>query len=91
MPSIRLELLRDGLEDYEYLWALSSTANAVAKQPETLERARFLQRARELLSVPQEVVASSSRYTSDPHALYAFRRAVAEAILSGRALLAAGR
>jgi hypothetical protein len=84
--TVRYENIRDGLEDYEYLWKLSEVVAAVAKRPADLQRAAFLQHARELLTVPNRVVESSARYTGDPAQLYAFRCAVAEAILRGRHL-----
>ncbi len=86
VSTIRFENIRDGLEDYEYLWQLAEVTQAVALRPANLRRAEFLQAARALLAVPQGVVESSSRYTQDPHELYALRRAAAEAILQGRAL-----
>lgn len=86
VSTLRMEAIRDGLEDYEYLYLLSRVVEEVAAQPTSLRRAEFLQRARAMLSIPQEVVESSSRYTDDPQRLYALRHAVAEAILEGRKL-----
>ena len=87
VTTIRYENIRDGLEDYEYLYKLAETAKAVAGRPATIERAEFLQQVRDLLSVPDRVVESSSRYTGDPRELYAFRRQVAEAIVRGAQLV----
>ncbi|MBI4581458.1 MAG: DUF4091 domain-containing protein, partial [Planctomycetes bacterium] len=86
VTTIRYENIRDGLEDYEYLYRLAEVVDTVAKQPPTLQRAEFLQHARELLAVPDDVVDSSSRYTYEPCRLYDLRRDVAEAILVGKRL-----
>ncbi|HSW46913.1 MAG TPA: glycoside hydrolase domain-containing protein [Phycisphaerae bacterium] len=86
VTTIRYENIRDGLEDYEYLYALAETVESVAAKPATLQRAEFLQNAKELLTVPDRVVESSSRYTDEPSRLYEFRRQAAEAILKGRDL-----
>jgi len=71
LPSIRLELLREGREDYEYLWLLNrlagdSPAPAIA----------------ELLSVPPTVAVTPHMFTRDPRAFYAARRKIAEAIVN---------
>lgn len=86
VTTIRYENIRDGLEDYEYLYQLAELVGTIAAGPASIERAEFLQQARELLSVPGQVVESSSRYTNEPEHLYAFRRQVAETILNGRRL-----
>lgn len=86
VTTIRYENIRDGLEDYEYMFILAETVKAVSARPATIQRAVFLQQARELLTVPDEVVESSSRHTGDPYELYRFRDQVAEAILKGRQL-----
>lgn len=88
VTTIRYENIRDGLEDYEYLYELARVIEALERQPASLARASFVQRARRLLTVPDSVVESSSRYTYDPRELYAFRNRVAEAILEGRGLSA---
>lgn len=86
VTTIRYENIRDGLEDYEYLHMLADVAKVVAGKPASLPRAEFLQEAHNLLTVADNVVESSSRYTDDPQALYGFRQQVAEMILKGRQL-----
>ena len=86
VTTIRYENIRDGLEDYEYLSILADVVKTVGDKPASLPRAEFLQQARDLLSVSNEVVESSSRYTNDPRRLLDFRRQVAEAIERGRQL-----
>jgi len=87
VTTIRYENIRDGLEDYEYLYALAETLEAVQRRPTSVAGRAFIERARALLAVPDEVVESSARYTHDPERLESFRRQVAQAILEGRRLL----
>jgi len=80
--SIRWEMLRDGMEDYEYLWLLRDTigrARARGADAETLARAEAL------LEVSPEVTRSLTEFTKDPAVLLAHRDRVARAIeeLSG--------
>ncbi|MBD3293316.1 MAG: DUF4091 domain-containing protein, partial [Armatimonadia bacterium] len=84
--SLRFEMLRDGLEDREYLWtlhqqiarleALSDGANR--SQRRAISRA--LRQATEALQAPGRLAVSPTEYTKDPLELLAERRALAEAI-----------
>ena len=75
LPSLRLENLRDGIEDYEYLAILSRKAAALpAEHPLRKE-------AEALLKVPASVAESVTRYSADPENLQAYRKAVAEMIV----------
>ena len=77
VSSIRWEMLREGLEDYEYFWLLrAAVANArAAKAPATA-----LAEAEKLLQIPRSIVEDLTLFTRDPQPLYAHRRAIAEAI-----------
>lgn len=86
LSTLRFEGIRDGLEDYEYLYQLAAAIDTVAKKPMSMTRAEFIQRARNLLSIPEQVVESSSRFTGNPAELYKFRHEVARAILEARQL-----
>jgi len=88
LSTIRLENIRDGFEDYEYLFLLDQLVQSARKHPATPERKRFLTRAEALLAVPENVVKDVSSYTRNPQALYTFRNNVAHAILEGRGLAA---
>lgn len=76
LPSMRLECLTDGIEDYEYLhilkMALEKAKNASAEDIEA---------AKKLLSVPPELIVFTYHYNKDPNALLAFRRQIAEMII----------
>ena len=74
-PSLRLENLRDGIEDYEYLAILSREAHRLpATHP-------FRKEAEALLKVPASVAGSVNRYSPDPENLQNYRRAVAGMIV----------
>jgi len=80
--SIRWEMLRDGMEDYEYFWLLR----------DTIERARArgadadaIARAEALLEVPARATRSLTEFTREPMVLLTHREMIARAIegLSG--------
>lgn len=76
VASIRLEMLRDGIEDYEYCVILkrllrqhqTSLARAQAKAFESL------------LTVPDEITADTTHFTNDPAPIESRRDAIARAI-----------
>ncbi|MBN1490979.1 MAG: DUF4091 domain-containing protein, partial [Phycisphaerae bacterium] len=86
LSTIRFENIRDGIEDYEYLYLLAEVAERVRAAQRTPQRKAFLDHAATLLAVPEAVVRTLVDYTRDPQSLYAFREAVAQAILDGRRL-----
>jgi hypothetical protein len=88
IPTIRLANIRDGLEDYEYLWLLAQLVDAADDLPGSGQKQAFLNQAAPLLAVPSTVVASQTNYTHSSQTLYDFRASLAEAILAGQALFA---
>ncbi|MBI4579117.1 MAG: DUF4091 domain-containing protein, partial [Planctomycetes bacterium] len=64
LSSIRLANIRDGLEDYEYLYLLAERVKGVESLPPTADRRQFLAAARPLLAVPATVVRSTVEYTT---------------------------
>jgi len=78
IPSIRWEMLRDGVEDYDYfaiLDRLIARAERTGKVP-----ADLLAEARRLAVVPDAVVADGRTYSKDPRPLLAHRRRVGRTI-----------
>lgn len=69
LPSLRLEVLREGREDYEYLWLLNSLAGN--NPPEEIRQA---------LSVNPLVCVTPHLFTRDPSAFYQERDRIAEMI-----------
>jgi len=72
--SIRWEMLREGIEDYEYFWLL---ADKVKRIKESGADSELLTEAEELLNVPETVVKSMTDFTIDPQPMYAHREKVA--------------
>ena len=81
LPSLRLEVVRDGVEDYEMLGVL---AGEVAKLEawDTKHDYRFLiAEAKQILTVNPAVVRDTTHYTSDPQIILAEREKVAREIM----------
>ncbi len=79
LSTIRLENIRDGLEDYEYWWLLRDLVARARDSRGSVPEAK-------LLGVPEELLAGLREYSEDPTVLYGVRRDLAHAIkrLSGR-------
>ena len=82
LPTIRLENFRDGLEDYAYAKLLEERLAARGGRDDAWSR-----KARELLAVPREVMATMKDYTGDPSAVYRWRDAMADLIETAGAKL----
>ena len=76
VPSYRLEMLRDGIEDYEYFVILRDLLRKQADSPDTGRRKAY----ESLLEVPADVSVSLTAFTFDPAPMERHREAVAEAI-----------
>ena len=71
--SIRLEAIRDGLEDYEYLWLLNDRAKSVS-----VSKAAH---AKSLLAIPESFCKDLEHYSSSEGDLTKLRREVASEIV----------
>jgi len=89
LSTIRLENIRDGLEDYEYLYRLRAITERIRKGDLSPQRRAFLEEAEALLAVPDRVVENTTRFTTDPDVLYDYRAQLAEAIVEGEKLIGA--
>jgi hypothetical protein len=76
VESIRWEMLRDGIEDYEYLAMLRRALRDKASRLSPEEHALWS----ELLRVPEQISASMTQFTTDPAPIEARRREVARAL-----------
>ncbi|MGW8179532.1 MAG: DUF4091 domain-containing protein, partial [bacterium] len=75
VDSIRWEILREGIEDHEYLWLLrDAVLNAGPGQEELVNSAKAL------LELPDEVFTDGRTYTKDPQVLLEYRSKVASAL-----------
>lgn len=75
--SIRLDMLRDGIEDYEYMVILRTLLDEQASDLTEDELAAY----RQLLEVPEEISASLTEFTWDPAPIEARREAIARTIV----------
>ena len=76
VDSVRWEMLRDGIEDYEYLSILKRLIQA-RKQDLTPDQVR---RYSALLTVPDDITTDMTHFTKDPAPIEAHRDKVARAI-----------
>jgi hypothetical protein len=76
VSSIRWEMLREGIEDYEFLVRLSEL---LEKRREGLPAMR-LRRIESLLQTPDSITKSMTSFTTDSTPIYTRRKAIAEAI-----------
>lgn len=71
VPCLRLEKIRDGVEDYEYLLLLEKAANGEGGNSRKLQK-----EARQLLSLPPTLVTGPTSYNKDPQALIQYRNKI---------------
>ena len=76
VPSFRLELLRDGLEDYEYFIMLENLVNG-KKGKKNIR----VEEARKLLEIPEYIYADEKTYSKNPIDILEHRKKLAESIL----------
>lgn len=77
LPSLRLQAMLDGIEDYEYLWLLN---DLVKKAEAKGVPASELADARRLLAIPESFCKSLTEYSTDPKDLTSLRDQVAREI-----------
>jgi hypothetical protein len=87
LSTIRLENIRDGLEDYEYLHLLATQMARIRKLRANPAREEYLERVDKLLAIPPSIVRDLTEYTQDPEMFSCFRRKLANAILESNTLL----
>ena len=75
IPSLRLEILRDGVDDYDYLTLLEE-AIGKAKNPGS----RLVREAKSLLTLPKDYYKDDTHFSRDPRFLLKRRERIAELI-----------
>lgn len=70
VSSIRWEMLREGLEDYEMLWLLDS----VVSQLDAKYHQNLIDQAKELLKVPDTITASLTQFSKSAEPILAHRK-----------------
>ena len=84
VSSIRWEMLRDGIEDYEYFWLLD---DGVKKLRNRGGDRKLLDRAQRLLIIPDEVTRSMTEFSTSPQPIFDHRLKLAEMIVELQAAL----
>ncbi len=85
LPSMRLEVIRDGIEDYDLLTVLAEWRQKVMTGPKREAYRALIGKASELLAVRPKVVRDMTHFTSKPDAILAERNEVAGTILKLKA------
>jgi len=75
--SLRWENLRDGMEDYEYLWLLQQ---AIQRLQSAKGQSELVKQATGLLKVPADVSEDLTHFTTDPRPILEHRDRVAKMI-----------
>ena len=76
IPSLRLELLRDGIEDYEYMVILQKEIQKADKR-----KGKLIKEAMAVLDIPESIYMDEMTYTKNPLHLYQHRQKIAEMIV----------
>ena len=76
VSSIRWEMLREGIEDYEFLWLLRD----LLRQKRDKLSAEQLQQYEALLTVPESITRDMTSFTKHPGPIYSRRAEIARAI-----------
>ena len=73
VPSLRLEILRDGIEDYEYLLLLKKAVG-----DNSGKNKKLVKEAQKLLELPPDLVSGPTEYDKDPQHLIRYRNRIGE-------------
>ena len=77
--SLRWEQMRNGLQDYEYLWLLEDKISRI--RAGLGERLSIIDPSRRGVEIASQVVKSMDTYTKDPNTLYAAKEQIIEELL----------
>ncbi len=80
IPSLRLVNIRDGFEDYEYLYLLNQLFDK-AKSKGMILPQKLAKETRRLLAIPPEVAESTSKWTKSPEQMEKVRKQIATCIV----------
>mgnify|MGYP001275817689 CR=1 FL=1 len=69
VPSLRIEILREGIEDYDYMIMLEHFVRSARPGQQNLVRA-----AEKILDIKQDVFVNDQEYTKDPRILMKYRQ-----------------
>lgn len=75
--SIRWEILREGIEDFEYFALLRSKLDNLSQNKNFEKKIKSF---RKLLTIPKSIITSMTEFTTDEHLLFTYRKEIAETI-----------
>lgn len=75
VPSLRLEILRDGIEDFEYLTILEDIIHKLEEQNIKVEAD-----IKQLLIIPEYIYTNEKTYSKNPQNILEYRKNIAESI-----------
>ena len=84
VPTIRLKNIRDGLQDYEYLWMLKQALDETRSGPKSMP-SEWQDRAAAALQVSSTAVRSLTEFTDKGAVVLAVRRDIAELLEQAKA------
>ena len=76
VPSMRLEILREGIDDYDYMKLLEECIQDAGSEQETL-----VKKGQHLLNFGSEVFTNDKIYTKNPEVLMDYRKQMAELLV----------
>ena len=77
MSSLRWEILREGMEDYEYFWLLSNLISSVSAKK---GKSELIEKAKVLLVIPENVTGSLTNFAKSPEPIFEHRAKIADMI-----------
>ncbi len=77
VPSVRLETLRDGIEDYDYFVMLGNAIKTASGA-----KAKMAGEAKSLLTIPQTIYTNETTYSKNPQDMLEYRKKVAGYIVA---------
>jgi len=82
LSSIRLEQVREGMEDYEYMYILKTRIEEAKKKgKDTATAEKVLQKAMDLVSIPNAGGTKSTKILPNPDAIFIIRNDLAQEIM----------
>lgn len=83
LATIRLENIRDGIEDYEYFYLLQQEMTKLKGRTDAPAR-KALEQAEKAMQIGNDLVKDLTSFSKSPEAIYAKRNQVAKAIIAAR-------
>jgi len=87
MNSLRWEQMRNGIQDYEYLWMLEDKIAKIKaglklrRAQSSRERLSIIEPSRRGIEIASQIIKTMSTYSKDPYILYAAKRQIINELL----------